>query len=574
MAISLKSKITFSALLAALLMGLIIVVAAVINIRYNIERIDLYRQHEAVSIAKVLDASFQSKNDLMDISFAQGLINRLLISTLDIKRISIHAAAPEGKSPSGYWHLASSAPERIGRPSDPEDIEAIKSGLIIILTESSSEPVSEDEYTVDVTYPLHDLAGKVIGVAGITLYYDIAEGEKIEHEADEARKKALTIGQSLDASITSERQLTHRNYAQVEIDDIVKKLPHISRFSIHAAAPRGKSPSGYWHLASSAPERIGRPSDPEDIEAINNDKHVVLFEADAERNRHIDVTYPIHNLEGKAIAAAGITISLKEEDAILAEANKRTFINALWFMLGIFVVGVIFSLFFSSYIARLISEPIKQYESKIKTSLQEKEILLREVHHRVKNNMNVTVSLLNLQSRYVKDKAALDIFKESQTRIKTMARVHEKLYKAEDFTNIDTNDYIRTLVNDLFKAYHVDTNEIYFSIDANNILLSIDSLIPCGLIINEIVSNSLKHAFGESHKGEINISLSADGPDRILVISDNGVGIPEEHEIDNSETLGLILVSSLVGQLRGKVEVDSTEGTTYTITFPAETGQA
>ena len=127
MPLSLKNKITFSALVAALLMGLIITVTAMVNIQSHTENIDLYRQHEAVSIAKVLDASFQSKNDLKNISFAQGLIDRLSISAEGIKRISIHAKAPEGMSPSDYWFLASSAREKIGRPSDPEDVEAILS---------------------------------------------------------------------------------------------------------------------------------------------------------------------------------------------------------------------------------------------------------------------------------------------------------------------------------------------------------------------------------------------------------------------------------------------------------------
>jgi two-component sensor histidine kinase len=565
MTLSLKHKIAYSALLASLLMGLIIVVAAMINIQYNIERIDLYRQHEAVAIAKVLDASFQNKDDLRDISFAQGLIDRLMLDQ-SLKRVSIHAKAPEGKSPSGYWHLASTAPERVGRPSDPEDIVAIKSGDVITMTESSTEPASKDEHTVDVTYPLHDLTGKHIGIAGITLYYDVFEGETKEHEFDEARKKALAIGQSLDAAITSERQLTHRNYAQVEIDDIVKKLPHISRFSIHSEAPEDKGPSGYRHLASSAQERVGRPSDAEDIESIKNDKHVVLFETDAEGNRHIDVTYPIHNIEGKAIAAAGITISLKEDDVILAEANKRTFLNALWYMLGIFIVGVIFSLFFSSYIARLISEPIRQYENEIKSSLEEKEVLLKEIHHRVKNNMSIVSAMLQLQDRYSSDSAVKAILEDSQNRINSMAMVHEKLYESENLSSINLQSYVKEL------AYHLlatcSYEKISFKHEIDDIALDIDHVIPMGLLLNELLTNSIKHAFSSVNSPEIGIHLSANEGVANLIYSDNGAGLPEYISLKDSKSLGLKIIYMLSYQLKGTINLDETNRAKYTLSFP------
>jgi PAS domain S-box-containing protein len=216
----------------------------------------------------------------------------------------------------------------------------------------------------------------------------------------------------------------------------------------------------------------------------------------------------------------------------------------------------------------------KRAEEQILRSLEEKEVLLKEIHHRVKNNMNVITSLLSLQSRYIRDKDALRIFRDGQNRIRAMARVHEKLYQSEDFSKVNINDYIEVLAKDLFNAYHISESSVSLKVNAGDVFLDIDFLIPCGLIINEIVSNSLKHGFREGRKGEISISLTSDASGKRLVVSDNGIGMPEGFDIDKSETLGLLLVNSLVSQLRGTMEIDSNEGTTYQITFPELDGPA
>lgn len=209
----------------------------------------------------------------------------------------------------------------------------------------------------------------------------------------------------------------------------------------------------------------------------------------------------------------------------------------------------------------------KNYEKQIKQSLNEKDVLLKEIHHRVKNNMQVISSLLNLQSRYIEDKNAFRVFKESQNRIKSMALIHEKLYQSEDLTKIDFSEYLRSLTFHLFHSYSVDQSTIGLSINSENVLFDIETSIPCGLIINEILSNSLKYAFPDGREGVINIDLHLKGEKYVLIISDNGIGFPENLDFKDTETLGLRLVNILVNQINGVITLDKSGGTSFKIEF-------
>ncbi len=199
----------------------------------------------------------------------------------------------------------------------------------------------------------------------------------------------------------------------------------------------------------------------------------------------------------------------------------------------------------------------KAAQEQIKTSLTEKELLLKEVYHRVKNNMQVISSFLYFQSQNVTDMDTLKLFKESEARVKSMALIHEKLYKSDNLSEIDYFDYIKTLVSYLRQAYVGISQKIRITVEAPDIFLGIDTAIPCGLIINELVSNSLKHAFPPNvfpPGGEaiINIDIVADDQDELmLTISDNGVGFPQEFDIKNPQSLGMQIVNTLVDQLDG-----------------------
>jgi two-component sensor histidine kinase len=209
----------------------------------------------------------------------------------------------------------------------------------------------------------------------------------------------------------------------------------------------------------------------------------------------------------------------------------------------------------------------KKTEKKIKSSLKEKEVLLREIHHRVKNNLQIVSSLLNLQSQYIKDKLCADMLKESQNRIRSMALIHEKLYQSEDLASIKADEYIGSLVHGLHRSYVTRTDRITLTIDVEDIPLRVDTAIPCGLIINELVSNSFKHAFPRG-KGEIKVLLHSLNGDIELLVADNGIGLPEDIDFRTTETLGLRLVAMLAeDQLNGEIELNRMEGTAFHIRF-------
>lgn len=217
-------------------------------------------------------------------------------------------------------------------------------------------------------------------------------------------------------------------------------------------------------------------------------------------------------------------------------------------------------------ISRDITER-KEAEKLLKESLREKEMLLKEIHHRVKNNLMVISSLLNLQSQYIKDKEVLGIFKESQSRAKSMAMIHERLYRSSDLKRIDFGEYIKTLATDLFRTYVHDSSLIKLNMDVEDIMLDINTAVPLGLIVNELVSNSMKHAFPDKMEGKIEVDFKHKGSNFLLSVSDNGVGLPEDVDFKNTESLGLQLVNSLVNQIDGEINLNKEKGTEFTIIF-------
>ncbi|MBF0318718.1 MAG: response regulator [Nitrospirae bacterium] len=202
-------------------------------------------------------------------------------------------------------------------------------------------------------------------------------------------------------------------------------------------------------------------------------------------------------------------------------------------------------------------------------SLTEKEVLLREIHHRVKNNMQVISSLLRLQARYVKDNKLSAMFKDSEHRIRSMALIHEKLYNSKDLSRIDFGDYVKNLCLGLFSSYGVNTKEIKFTVDTAGISMGIDTAIPCGLVINELISNSLKYAFKKGQKGEIFVRIRELGGNKYeLAVGDTGIGLDMAIDFRTTESLGLQLVTSIAeSQLHGEVTLDRAKGTVFRIVF-------
>jgi len=212
----------------------------------------------------------------------------------------------------------------------------------------------------------------------------------------------------------------------------------------------------------------------------------------------------------------------------------------------------------------------KNAEENLKSSLLEKEVMLKEIHHRVKNNLQVISSLLNLQSGYIEDDNFRTMFKESQDRVKTMALIHEKLYQSKDFAHINFAEYLKKLIASLTHSYKFEKKPTQLHFEMEKVFLGIDQAVPCGLVVNELISNALKHAFKNPEKGIISVIMIKKDEDEIeIIIKDNGKGLPDNFDIKQTNTLGMKLVSNLVEQLKGKLEVMSDAGAAFKILFKA-----
>jgi two-component sensor histidine kinase len=209
-----------------------------------------------------------------------------------------------------------------------------------------------------------------------------------------------------------------------------------------------------------------------------------------------------------------------------------------------------------------------QTEFRIREALGEKEVLLKEVHHRVKNNLQIISSLLNLQSNQIADQKTRDALRESQNRVRSMALIHEKLYQSSDLAKIDFSEYVKSLAADLFRSYQRGLGKVNLIVEADEVALELDRAIPCGLILNELITNALKYAFSEGRYGTLRVELRA-GPDHEikLQVADDGVGMPPGFDYRNADSLGIKLVQSLTAQLDGQLQVEQSNGTVFQISF-------
>jgi PAS domain S-box-containing protein len=211
----------------------------------------------------------------------------------------------------------------------------------------------------------------------------------------------------------------------------------------------------------------------------------------------------------------------------------------------------------------------KKEQDNLSQSLKDKEILLREVHHRVKNNLSVIMALLQLQANNADDNKIISMLEDTRSRIMSMSLVHEKLYQSEGISTIDLDDYISTLISRIFVSLGISQEKIKYDLSISRIDLNLDVLIPLGMILNELITNSIKHAF-KGDSGSISISLSASGEQKTLTYYDSGVGLPESFEINKITTLGLKIVSTLTKQLKGELDITSAPGARFTIKFIKE----
>lgn len=211
---------------------------------------------------------------------------------------------------------------------------------------------------------------------------------------------------------------------------------------------------------------------------------------------------------------------------------------------------------------------LKEAEEALKLNVHQKEILLKEVHHRVKNNLQVISSILNLQTAYIQDAAALSMIQECQDRVKSMAYIHESLYQSADLAKVNFSEYLRNLCNNLMYSYSTPNRKVILDFDIADISLSLDAAIPCGLIVNELVSNCFKYAFEDQKRGVIKIRLAKGDDDlKTLVVQDSGKGLPQDLNIETNDSLGLQLVYTLADQIDGEIKYEFANGSKFTINF-------
>jgi two-component sensor histidine kinase len=212
-------------------------------------------------------------------------------------------------------------------------------------------------------------------------------------------------------------------------------------------------------------------------------------------------------------------------------------------------------------------------EAKILQSLKEKEVLLKEIHHRVKNNLQIISSILSLQANFIKDKKSAEMVRDIQGRIKSMSVIHDLLYQSKNFNNINFAEYLEIVIVNITHSFSPiertkkELNAPALDLKIENLYLDLEVAIPCGLIVNELITNSIKYAFSTQKKPVIHLSLKKEKNLITLIVQDNGKGLPPKLDIRNSKSLGLQLVTSLVEQLDGKLKVESKTGAKFTITF-------
>ena len=317
------------------------------------------------------------------------------------------------------------------------------------------------------------------------------------------------------------------------------------------------------------------------IISIDDEQKIVLYNRGAERifgypademkGRPLDVLLPadqtrFHHQHVQDFAASPVTARrMGERSAIRGRRNTGEEFPAEASISKVTVEGrTLYTVILRDVSTRFAAE------EQIRSALREKEALLKEIHHRVKNNLQVVSSLLGLQSRGLADAATRKMFEESQDRIHSMALLHESLYQSNNLARVDFPEYIRQLASHLFQSYGVAPGRIHLRTDLDKLHLNLDAALPCGLIINELISNSLKYAFPGGRAGEIHIALREHPGNRAqLIVADNGVGLRADIDWLTARTLGLRLVRSLADQLGAAIEIQSTAGTKVELTFTA-----
>jgi len=388
-------------------------------------------------------------------------------------------------------------------------LERLEQGIMETLDFRFSRKDGTDLWAIVSTNPIFNDKGQYVGALGMIT--DITERKKVENALHASEEKFAKAFRSSPQALT----ITGLNDGRfIEVNDSFTGALGYSR---EEAIAHTTLELGIWITDEDRKRFVG---------ALNKDGFV--------RNAELDLKTKMGNIASMLISAELIDV-----------AGKKCMLSTFYDI-----------------------TQRKLAEEKIKRSLEEKEVLLREIHHRVKNNMQIVSSLLILQSENIEEKKYKDVFIESQNRILSMALIHEKLYQSRNLAQIDFKEYIDGIVSNIFESHGKNSN-IRIDNMVENVPIKIDYAIPCGLIINELVTNSLKYAFPERRQGKIQISVKSKDTNMIQIsISDDGIGIPKDMDIRNTKSLGLHLVTALAEhQLNGEIILNRERGTEFQINF-------
>jgi PAS domain S-box-containing protein len=401
---------------------------------------------------------------------------------------------------------------------------------------------------------MHDSTGAVRGI--VCVAHDMTERKKVEEELRESRQLFMDIISFLpDPTFVIDKDGTVLAWNRA--------LEVMSGVPATEIIGKGNYEYSLWAYGRRRPLLIDLVLDPDkdsarldytDIRWVGRTvtAQTVITRADGRKIPVSLVTSPLIDSQGNTIGAIEslrdiTSVKKAEEDLARLNAGLEKIVRER---------------------TKALEEEVevrKQAEAAIRLSLEEKVLLLREVHHRVNNNLQIIISLTKLQLRTLEDPGMKQALSDMQNRVRAMAIVHEKLYQTEDLSSIDLADYTRYLVTQIFGHYKVDRQKIALTIDIGKIHLNIDTAIPLGLILNELVGNAIKYAFPDGRKGEITIRVTEEGDILTIIVQDNGIGISSDIDWQNTPSLGLRLVGNLVDQLFGRIELDRTSGTKFTM---------
>lgn len=304
---------------------------------------------------------------------------------------------------------------------------------------------------------------------------------------------------------------------------------------------------------------------------LGSDYHIIYDKSELNENSNLNLSLIIMDLPSWSPHKEELKSNKEKEKPLflpyllVASPNDLKIVQGVWDSFDEVISPPITKMILQSRVRVLLQT--RRLSVQVNQLLKDKEMLMKEIHHRVKNNLMVISSLLSLQSKYIKDEESKELFKESQNRAQSMALIHERLYRSIDMKSIDFADYIRSLTRDLFKTYSTQLGKIKLKMDVENVEIDIDNVVPLGLIINEMVTNSLKYAFPDDKDGSISINFHKKKDEYQLEVSDDGIGIDPEFELEKSDSLGMMLINSLTHQIGGELELERSPGTTFRIKF-------